>query len=120
MKRRKIKLLAGAIMIAITGAIFTGCGNSDSNGEVAITVSGSTSVGPLMGKIAEKYEEVNANVSVEINQTGSSAGIKDVMDGISEIGMSSRELKDEEEQLVKGTVIAYDGVAVIVNVKNTV
>ena len=98
MKRKKIKLLAGVMIIAMTGAVFIGCGNNSASkeGKVTITVSGSTSVGPLMEKIAEKYEEENSDVSIEINQTGSSAGIKDAMDGISDIGLSSRDLKDEE------------------------
>ena len=122
MKRKKIKLLAGAMIIAMTGAFFTGCGNNSTSndGTVTITVSGSTSVGPLMEKIAEKYEEENSNISIEINQTGSSAGIKDAMDGISQIGMSSRDLKDEEAAKVKATVLAYDGVAVITNTGNSV
>ena len=122
MKRKKIKLLAGAMIIAMIGAVFTGCGNNSTSndGTVTITVSGSTSVGPLMEKIAEKYEEENSNISIEINQTGSSAGIKDAMDGISQIGMSSRNLKDEEAAKVKATVLAYDGVAVITNTANSV
>ena len=122
MKRKKIKLLAGAMIIAMTGAVFTGCGNNSASneGKVTITVSGSTSVGPLMEKIAEKYEEENSDVSIEINQTGSSAGIKDAMDGISDIGLSSRDLKDEEAVKVKSTVLAYDGVAVITNTSNPV
>lgn len=122
MKRKKIKLLAGAMIIAMIGVVFTGCGNNSTSndGTVTITVSGSTSVGPLMEKIAEKYEEENSNISIEINQTGSSAGIKDAMDGISQIGMSSRDLKDEEAAKVKATVLAYDGVAVITNTGNSV
>lgn len=122
MKIKKIKLLAGAMIIAMIGAVFTGCGNNSTSndGTVTITVSGSTSVGPLMEKIAEKYEEENSNISIEINQTGSSAGIKDAMDGISQIGMSSRDLKDEEAAKVKATVLAYDGVAVITNIGNSV
>ena len=122
MKRKKIKLLAGAMIIAMIGAVFTGCGNNSTSndGTVTITVSGSTSVGPLMEKIAEKYEEENSNISIEINQTGSYAGIKDAMDGISQIGMSSRDLKDEEAAKVKATVLAYDGVAVITNTGNSV
>ena len=122
MKIKKIKLLAGAMIIAMIGAVFTGCGNNSTSndGTVTITISGSTSVGPLMEKIAEKYEEENSNISIEINQTGSSAGIKDAMDGISQIGMSSRDLKDEEAAKVKATVLAYDGVAVITNTGNSV
>ncbi|MCQ2968878.1 MAG: phosphate ABC transporter substrate-binding protein [Clostridium sp.] len=122
MKRKKVKLLVGAMIIAIISVIFTGCGNNSSSSDATakITVSGSTSVGPLMEKIAEKYEEENSNISIEINQTGSSAGIKDVMNGISEIGMSSRSLKDEEAINLKATVLAYDGIAVINNTNNSV
>ncbi len=50
-----------------------------------------------MEKIAEQYESENVNTTIEINQVGSSAGIKDTINGVSEIGMSSRELKDEEK-----------------------
>ena len=122
MKRKKIKLLAGVMIIAMTGGVFVGCGNNSASneGKVTITVSGSTSVGPLMEKIAEKYEEENSDVSIEINQTGSSAGIKDAMDGISDIGLSSRDLKGEEASKVQSTVLAYDGVAVITNTSNPI
>lgn len=122
MKRKKLKLLAGVMIIAMIGGGGIGCGNNSSSneGKVTITVSGSTSVGPLMEKIAEKYEEENLDVSIEINQTGSSAGIKDVMDGISDIGLSSRDLKGEETSMVKSTILAYDGVAVITNINNPV
>lgn len=122
MKRKKIKLLAGVMIIAMTGGGVVGCGNNSASneGKVTITVSGSTSVGPLMEKIAEKYEEENSDVSIEINQTGSSAGIKDAMDGISDIGLSSRDLKGEEASKVQSTVLAYDGVAVITNTSNPI
>ena len=93
---------------------------SNSSGNAIIGISGSTSVGPLMEKLAEAYEEENQGVSIEINQVGSSAGIKDAINGISEIGMSSRDLKEEEKQEVKGTVIAYDGIAVITNKDNPI
>ena len=121
MKKKRNKLLAGVMIIAMTGG-FIGCGNNSASkeGKVTITVSGSTSVGPLMEKIAEKYEEENSDVSIEINQTGSSAGIKDAMDGISDIGLSSRDLKGEEASKVQSTVLAYDGVAVITNTSNPI
>ena len=73
-----------------------------------------------MEKIQEKYEEENNNVTLEIQQNGSGAGIKDVISGISEIGMSSRELKDEEKTSVQGTTVAYDGIALLVNTENPV
>ncbi len=125
MKSKKIKTIAGALLIAMTGAIFTGCGSSgaeddtNSNGSTTISISGSTSVGPLMEKVAEVYEEKNPNVVLEIQQPGSGTGIKNAIDGIAEIGMSSRDLASDEAGKVNGTEIAYDGVAVLVNPKNT-
>lgn len=121
MKRKSIKLLCSALLVSMVGASLFGCGAStEEGGSTTISVSGSTSVGPLMGKLAEKYEESNSNVSIEINQVGSSAGIKDVINGVSELGMSSRELKDDEKTEVKETVIAYDGIAIITNVNNPI
>ena len=72
-----------------------------------------------MEKVQEKYEE-NTSVILEIQQNGSGAGIKDVISGISEIGMSSRELKDEEKNSVEATTVAYDGIALLVNPENKV
>lgn len=134
MKKRTLKLIMSGLMIAMIGGALAGCGDSGSdastssasstgkgNQEVTIAVSGSTSVGPLMEKVAKAYEAKNTNVSIEINQVGSSAGIKDTINGVAELGMSSRDLKDEEKASgVEGTAIAYDGIAVIVNPANKV
>ena len=121
MKRKSIKLLCSALLVSMVGASLFGCGsNAEEGGSTTIAVSGSTSVGPLMEKIAEKYEESNSNVSIEINQVGSSAGIKDAINGVSELGMSSRELKDDEKTEVRGTTIAYDGIAIITNKNNPI
>ena len=129
MRSKKLKLMVGALLVTMVGATFVGCGSNSSEGEnntasnkdsVTISIAGSTSVGPLMEKIQEKYEEENNNITLEIQQNGSGAGIKDVISGISEIGMSSRELKDEEKTSVQGTTVAYDGIALLVNPENTV
>lgn len=121
MKRKSIKLLCSALLLSIVGTSLVGCGSSaEEGGSITISVSGSTSVGPLMEKIAEKYEESNSDISVEINQVGSSAGIKDAINGVSELGMSSRELKDDEKTGVIGTAIAYDGIAIITNTNNPI
>lgn len=125
MKRKSLKLICTALLVTMVGGAFVGCGNDgtdsgNSGKSITISISGSTSVGPLMEKIAEKYESDNSNVSIEINQVGSSAGIKDAINGVSEIGMSSRELKSEEEKEVKSTVIAYDGIAIITNKNNPI
>ena len=127
MRSKKLKLMVGALLVTMVGATFVGCGSDKSaeggnngSGAVTVSISGSTSVGPLMEKIQEKYEEENNNITLEIQQNGSGAGIKDVIGGVSEIGMSSRELKDEEKGSVKGTTIAYDGIALLVNPNNPV
>ena len=127
MRSKKLKLMVGALLVTMVGATFVGCGSNESaegdkagSGAVTISISGSTSVGPLMEKVQEIYEEENSNVTLEIQQNGSGAGIKDVIGGVSEIGMSSRELKDEEKGSIEGTTIAYDGIALLVNPNNTV
>ena len=83
----------------------------------SISVTGSTSVGPLAKKLAEAYKAINPDVSIEIQETGSGAGIKEAMDGINDIGMSSRDLKAEETS--EQTVVAKDGIAVIVSPNNS-
>ena len=126
MKNRSLKLIISTLVISIIGGGIAGCSSGEKvektpNSEsITISISGSTSVGPLMEKIAEQYESENVNTTIEINQVGSSAGIKDTINGVSEIGMSSRELKDEEKKDVTGTTIAYDGIALITHKNNTV
>ena len=85
-----------------------------------ISVAGSSSVTPVMQVLAEKYEAVSGN-KVEVNQSDSSTGVSSAIDGTCDIGMASRELKDSEtSQGVVSTVIAVDGIAIIVNSENTV
>ena len=84
-----------------------------------VTVAGSSSVTPVMEKLVEAYAEVNPNATVEVQQSDSTTGVNSAMDGICDIGMASRELK-EEETGVTATVIAQDGIAVIVNLNNTI
>lgn len=81
-----------------------------------VTISGSSSVTPIMQKLKEAYLKLNPNVTIEIQQSDSSTGMSDAIDGISDIGMASRELKDSEiEKGLQAIVIAMDGIAVIVN-----
>ncbi len=84
-----------------------------------ISVVGSTSVTPLMEELTKAYQE-KSGVTAEIQGVGSSAGIKAATDGTAQIGMSSRELKAEEKEGLTETVIARDGIAVIVNPANSV
>ena len=83
-----------------------------------ISVAGSSSVTPVMQVLAEKYEAVSGN-KVEVNQSDSSTGVSSAIDGTCDIGMASRELKDDEASELEATVIATDGIAVIVNKANT-
>ena len=86
-----------------------------------VTVSGSSSVTPVMQVLKEEYEALNPDVTIELQQSDSTTGVNDAIAGTSDIGMASRALKDSElEQGVLGTVIANDGIAVIVNNENTV
>lgn len=85
-----------------------------------VVVAGSSSVTPVMEKLVEAYHAINPNVTIEIQQSDSSTGIKSVTDGTCDIGMASRELKDTElEKGLNPTAIAMDGIAVIVNNENT-
>ena len=83
-----------------------------------ITIDGSTSVGPVMEKLKEAYEQVNPNATIQLQTTDSSAGISAAISGSCDIGMASRELKDTETG-VEATKIALDGIAVIVSNENT-
>jgi phosphate ABC transporter substrate-binding protein, phoT family (TC 3.A.1.7.1) len=84
-----------------------------------ISVAGSSSVSPVMEKLAEAYQKVNTNAKVEIQTSDSSAGMQSAMGGTCDIGMASRDLKDEEKSALKVETIAKDGIAVIVNNANT-
>ena len=90
---------------------------SDAEGKVV--VAGSSSVTPVMEKLKEAYAEVNPNAEIEIQQSDSTTGMTSAIDGICDIGMASRELKDEElEAGLTSTTIANDGIAIIVNNDN--
>lgn len=84
-----------------------------------ISVAGSSSVSPVMEKLAEAYQKVNTNAKVEIQTSDSSAGMQSAMGGTCDIGMASRDLKYEEKSALKVETIAKDGIAVIVNNANT-
>ena len=85
-----------------------------------IVIAGSSSVTPLMEKLKEAYGKINTEAKIEIQQSDSSSGMKSTIEGICDIGMASRELKDSElEAGLTPTVIAQDGIAVIVNKENT-
>ena len=86
----------------------------------SVTVAGSSSVSPVMEKLTEAYMKLNGNVKIEIQTSDSTTGMTSAMDGVCDIGMASRELKDTEAKKLTATVIAQDGIAVVVNNNNPI
>ena len=83
-----------------------------------VVVAGSSSVSPVMEKLAEAYMAVNGDVVIEIQTSDSTTGMTSAMEGGCEIGMASRELKEAEAAVLSSRAIAMDGIAVIVNNEN--
>ena len=111
------KAMAGLLMAAMVVGTLTGCGKSSSN---AVTTDGSTSMEKVIGSLGEAFQN-ESGITVTYNPTGSGSGIQAVKEGRCYIGLSSRELKEEEKNAgLTGTVLAYDGIAVIVNPNNPV
>lgn len=107
---------AGYIKIDKSAAAY-----ASNNASGKVVVSGSSSVTPVMEKLAEAYQKVNTNVTVDVQQSNSSTGIKDAINGTSDIGMASRDISDDElSQGIKSVTIAQDAIAVIVNKDNAV
>ena len=101
----------GYITVAEDAAAYAG---SMDSGKVVI--HGSSSIAPVMEKLKEAYLEKNPNVTIEVQQSDSTTGMQSAIDGLCDIGMASRELKDSETSAgLSATVIAQDGIAVIVN-----
>ncbi len=146
-----MKKFSVIIVLVLTAAlIFTGCGNasqtasesasesvsaseaasvspseaaSPSLEEVLIQVAGSTSVGPVIEALAEKYMEAHPNVSINVEQTGSGAGVTACGDGTANMGMASRDLKDDEKTLypdMQTHLLCLDGLAIVVSKDNPV
>ncbi len=115
-----MRIPATLCAVAVTAVALSGCG-SDSREERQVTVTGSTTILPIAEIAGEEFEEANPDYEVFVSGLGSSAGIESVSSGSSDIGSSSRELKDEELDLgLVDTPIAYDAIAVIVHRDNPV
>lgn len=116
MNRRILLSLAGIMAI---GLFITGCGQGAR--ENIIKISGSTSVGPVIEAQSQVFKREMPEITVEVNQLGSSAGIKDAINGTAEIGLSSRDLKEREiEAGIKDMPVAYDGMSIVLNNENIV
>lgn len=116
-KKKTVVSLAVATILALTS--LTGCGNSKLSGTVA--TDGSTSMEKVIGALGESFMNENDGIQFTYNPTGSGSGITAVSEGRCDIGLSSRSLKDEEKaQGLTETVLALDGIAVVVNPENQV
>ncbi len=85
-----------------------------------LSLAGSTSVGPVAEVLLETYRELNPGVEFDVQQTGSSAGMTSTIEEACDIGMASRDLKDSEKEALTSVTIAVDGIAVVVNLQNTI
>ena len=121
--RRKImKKISSLIMTSILCVgLLTGCGAKDVQGtNLSVSTDGSTSMEKVIGSLGEVFQE-ETGINFTYNPTGSGSGIKAVSEGRCDIGLSSRDLKEEEAaQGLSATVLAYDGIAIIVNQENPV
>lgn len=111
------KIITIMLIAVMSISTLAGCG-SGSKGTVA--TDGSTSMEKVIGALGESFQN-DTGISFTYNPTGSGSGIKAVLEGRCDIGLSSRELKDEEKASgLTGTVLAYDGIAIIVNPNNPI
>ena len=123
------------LSLTLCAGLFAGCSNSDSGTPSAeptqtssepaklsgnVATDGSTSMEKIIGSLGEAFTEMNPDVNFTYNPTGSGTGIQAAIDGTCDIGLSSRALKDEEKATLTETIVALDGVAIIVNPANPV
>lgn len=123
MKKTIIAVIGVLASVCLIIGIFAGCKcavSKPQNSKQTVSTDGSTSMEKVMGYLSESYMSDNENVTVTYNPTGSGAGIQAVAEGRCDIGLASRNLKDEEKANLNETVVAIDGIAVIVNNENTV
>ena len=118
MKKKTQKLLGLVMAAAVVGSLLAGCAQKLSG---TVATDGSTSMENVIGALGEAFMEQNDGVTFTYNPTGSGSGIQAVQEGRCDIGLSSRDLKDEEAASgLTATVLAYDGIAVIVHPDNPV
>ena len=129
------KSLAMLLSLTLCAGLFAGCSNSDSGTPSAeptqtssepaklsgnVATDGSTSMEKIIGSLGEAFTEMNPDVNFTYNPTGSGTGNQAAIDGTCDIGLSSRALKDEEKATLTETIVALDGIAIIVNPANPV
>ena len=112
------KLISVLLVCVLMMGVLAGCGSKDGG---SVATDGSTSMEKVIGALGEAFMEANNGVTFTYNPTGSGTGIQAVSEGRCDIGLSSRDLKEEElANGLVGTTLAYDGIAVIVNPENPV
>ena len=112
-----MKKIMMIVLAAITAAaMFAGCASDNDSAGGSVSTDGSTSMEKVIGALGESFMANNQGTTFTYNPTGSGSGIKAVLEGRCDIGLSSRSLKDDEKaEGLKETVLAYDGIAIIVN-----
>ena len=120
---KKIITILCAVVMALS--LFAGCGQkANDNGTTTggtVSTDGSTSMEKVIGALGESFMEANSGTTFTYNPTGSGSGIQAVSEGRCDIGLSSRALKDDEKASgLKETIVALDGIAIIVNPQNSV
>lgn len=120
------KFITIAAALTLTAGLLTGCGaGSSSDGTSAdssntVATDGSTSMEKVIGFLSEAYMEEHEDIKVTYNPTGSSSGIQAVEEGRCDIGLASRDLKEEETETLQGTVVAIDGIGIVIHPDNPV
>ena len=114
--KKMTKVLTTVLVIALAALTLAGCARKDTS---PVTTDGSTSMEKVIGTLGEAFTE-KEGINVTYNPTGSGSGIQAVSEGRCDIGLSSRALKDDEKAALTGTVVALDGIAMIVNPENPV
>ena len=117
------KFMTMLLAVGISAAALAGCGGTagTTNGATqTVSTDGSTSMEKVIGYLSEAYMAENSGAKITYNPTGSGSGIQAVSEGRCDIGLSSRDLKPEEAETLDATVIAIDGIAMIVNPQNPV
>lgn len=109
-----------AVALACLSIFLVGCGSGEAGNKVKLVLSGSSTIGPLVSEIGKRYEELHPDVRIDVQTGGSSRGIRDAKNGLADIGMSSRALKDSETEGRQQWPIAMDGVCFIVHADNAV
>ena len=120
MKKTFTRVLAAVLgtLVCASSALLTSCSSGEAK---TVSTDGSTSMEKIIGALGEAFEADNSGTTFTYNPTGSGSGITAVLEGRCDIGLSSRALKDDEKaQGLTETVLAYDGIAIIVNPSNTV